>query len=131
MDIIKKAVKVGNSAGILLPKKLLGADIKITVVNMPLDLKKEALKIADNYLDDIEGIYLLSKKPIEFLAVTNNVKKMVTSSNVRLILMPLSQLKRDIKENEQLRKKLIESEAIINKNLLSILIKESKNSQQR
>jgi len=126
MDIIKKAVKVGNSAGILLPKKLLGADIKVSVVKMPLDIKKEAMKLADNYLADIEGIYIINKKPVEVLAVTNILKKMINSSNIRLILVPLLQLKKDVKENEQLRKKLLESEAILNKKLLHELIKEAR-----
>lgn len=126
MDIIKKAIKVGNSAGIILPKKLLGADVKVSVVKMPQDLRKEALKIADSYLEEISCLLILSKNPAEILALTRNVKKLINSNNIRFILMPINQLKRDIKENEQLRKKLLESEAVINRSLLISIIKESR-----
>ena len=41
MPLLRKAVKVGNSAGVILPKSLLGSEVKITVKNRPLNIKKE------------------------------------------------------------------------------------------
>ena len=41
MEFLRKAVKVGNSSGVILPKKLLGSEVKVIVVNSPINIKKE------------------------------------------------------------------------------------------
>lgn len=120
MEIIKKAVKVGNSAGVLLPKKLLGAEVKITIINRPIDIKKEALKLISPFLQDIIGIYILNKNPIEILAISSTLKKIINKDKIKISIIPLEIIKKDIRK-EPLKKKLDASEIIFNPLLLKEL----------
>ena len=58
-EFYRRTVKVGNSAGVLLPKSLLGAEVKVSVINMPHNLKKDALRILEPILENIIGIYII------------------------------------------------------------------------
>jgi len=126
MEFIRIAKKLGNSSGVILPKKLLGAEVKITVVNMSLNIKKEVLKLIENYTEDILGIYLLSRKPIEVLVISGNIKKIIETEKMKLIFVPLAIIKKDIKENLKLRSRILQAETIFNKFLLAELRKEIK-----
>ena len=57
-ELIKPIVKVGNSAGIILPKEWLNGKEKVELIETPKDIKKELLEVLDSYLPDIIGIYL-------------------------------------------------------------------------
>lgn len=61
-EFYRRAVRVGNSAGILLPKSLLGAEVSVKVVKPAVNIKKDILKIMDNLLEEIMGIYVLTEK---------------------------------------------------------------------
>ena len=122
MDIIRVAKKVGNSAGVLLPKKLLGAEVKISVISRPFNIKKEALKALDSFLPEITGVYVLSVKPAEVLAVSSSVKRKLENEKLKVVIIPYPQLKQDLKTNLELQKKLIKSHVIMNKTLLYELL---------
>lgn len=121
MELIKRAIKVGNSAGVLLPKKLLGAEVKIIVVNRPINIKKISLKLIERFSEDILGIFLINKKPIELLAVSNRIKKIITLEKIKMSVVPLALIKKDLKLNQKLKEKIASAEAILNKNLLQEL----------
>lgn len=122
MDIIRRAVKVGNSSGVILPKRLLGSQVKISVVNLPLNVKKEVFRHIDFCLKEIQGLYITSKRPVEVLAISTNTKKMITTGKMKINIIPLSQIKKDLL-NESLKKKLVNAEVILNQALLSELKK--------
>ena len=126
MEFLRKTVRVGNSAGVILPKKLLGSEVKITVVNMPINIKKETLRMIEDCLEDVLGIYVINKRPAEVLAISDDIKKVIQEEKIKIIIVPLSQIKKDIKTNFVLRNKLEKAEAILNKNLLSKLQKEAR-----
>src|SRR3989338_3224605 len=117
MEFLRKTVRVGNSAGVILPKKLLGSEVKITVVNMPINIKKEVLRLIEDCLEDVLGIYIINKRPIEVLVISDDIKKIIEEEKI----------KKDIKTNFVLRNKLEKAGAIMNKNLLSKLQREAKN----
>ena len=58
-ELIKSVVKVGNSAGVILPKEWLNATAKIKLVRKPVDLKKEILELLGQHLENICGIFLI------------------------------------------------------------------------
>lgn len=116
-------MKVGNSAGVIIPKKLLGCEVKITVINQPLNLKKEVLKLLDSELDEIQGIYVTSKNPIEVLAISHNMRKMLEEEKIKINIVPLAIVKKDI---AKIKEKLSKAEVILNKELLRRLLKEGK-----
>lgn len=125
MEFVRIARKLGNSAGVLLPKKLLGSEVKIIVINKPIDIKKEVLKLVEEDLEDVLGIYLINKKPTEVLVITSSIKKVI-EENIKLSFVPLNTIKKDLK-NILLRKKLENAEVILNKALLKQLLKNSYN----
>src|SRR3989338_1166532 len=129
MEFLRKAVKVGNSAGVILHKRLLGSEVKISVVNMPIDIKKEVIRLIGDYFRDILGIYITNKKPIEALVISDDIKKIIEDEKLKAILVPLAQIKKDIKTNFALRNKLEKvkiDDVILNKDLLFKLQKEAR-----
>jgi len=126
MEFVKKTRKVGNSAGVLLPKKLLGAEVKIIVINKPFDLRKEVFKLVENCLQNIVGIYILNKNPPEVLAISENIKRIIETGKIKLNIVPLDLIKKDIKTQQLLRQKLMKAEIILNQLLLEELRKEIK-----
>ena len=59
MELVRKIVRVGNSAGVVLPREWLNGTAKVELVRKPLDIKGDILKILEPYLEDISGIYLV------------------------------------------------------------------------
>ena len=121
MEFIKKTIKLGNSSGVLLPKKLLGSEVKITVVKRPVNIRKEIMKAVSQYLPDILGIYVIDQKPIEAIVVSSNIRKILEKENMKIIFVPWPIIKKDIRTNLNLRKKLLNAKIILNKALISKL----------
>lgn len=57
-SITKNAVKVGNSAGILLPRAWEGGKVKAVLVEEPLNIKQDVLRILEPYLKNIIAVFL-------------------------------------------------------------------------
>ena len=126
MALIRKTRKVGNSAGVLLPKSLLGSEVKIVVVKRPVDIKKEALRALHNHLEEIQGIYILNLEPGEILAVSTTTKAIITKPKLKITLIPLDIVRQDMKTKKEIIEKLKKAKPILNKALLSRLKKEAK-----
>lgn len=126
MEFIKKAVRVGNSAGVILPKKLLGSEVKITLISRPFNLKKVIFKLLSSHLQDIIGIYVINKNPLEVLAISSSTKEKIPHDKFSLFIIPLSVVRKDIVNNQVLKEKLNSAEVILNKSLLDTLKFESK-----
>lgn len=122
MKFIRKAIKVGNSAGVLLPKKLLGSEVKIIVVKRLRDIKKEVFNAIGNDLQDVLGIYVTSKNPAEVIVISFGLKKILERKDLKIIFVPLNIVKKDIKTSPNLKAKLTNAEAIMNRHLLNELL---------
>lgn len=116
----RRAIKVGNSAGVLLPKRLLGAEVRVIVLNNPENIKKNIMKLLENYLEEIRGIYILSSenKSIEILAISMSLSKSFEKGNYKINIIPLQSIKKLIKEKKILADKLFKSKSVLNKWLL-------------
>lgn len=123
MELLRKAVKVGNSAGVIIPKKLLGCEVKVIVINQPLNIKKEVLRLLNDILDSIQGVYVLNKHPIEVLAISTQEKKIINEDKIKISIVPLAVVKKDL---SKIKPKLDKAEVILNKELLRKLLKEAK-----
>ena len=117
MEITKTAKKVGNSAGVLLPKKFLGSEFKLILIKRPFNLKKATIKLLMPFLSEIQGVYILNKSPLELIAVSATLKKTLKTDKFKLSIVPFSLIKKDIKHNNLLCKKLSNAETILNKSL--------------
>ncbi len=123
MELYRKTVKVGNSAGVILPKKLLGSEVKVTVINQPINLKKEVLKLLEEILENIQGVYVINQKPIEVLAVSRDIKKIINEDKFKLSIVPLALVRKDL---SKIKPRLEKAEVILNKELLIKLLGEKK-----
>ncbi|MBI2630457.1 DUF2080 family transposase-associated protein [Candidatus Pacearchaeota archaeon] len=126
MEFIKKAIKLGNSAGVILPKRLLGADVKVVVIKRPIHLKKLVFELLEGNLADILSVFLIGKKPLEVLAVSHSLEKVIETPQIKIKIIPLSLIKREIKTKSPIRGKIINSSPIMNSHLLSELKREIK-----
>jgi len=123
-EFVKNTIKVGNSAGVLLPKRLLGSKVKITVLSRQINIRKKTMALLEKYLKDIEGVYIMNKDPIEVLAISNSTKKII-KDKIKISIVPLKKVREDL-DNPKLRLKITSAEPILNNTLLTILKKEIK-----
>ena len=124
MEFLRKTVKVGNSSGVILPRKLLGSEVRVIVVKRPVNIKREVMKLIDSYLADILGIYITNDSPIEVLAISTSIKELINDEKIKINIVPLSVIKRDIK-NLKLKEKIMKAKVILNKHLLFELRKQT------
>lgn len=127
MEFIRTAKKLGNSAGVVLPKKILGCEVKVIVVSQPISIKKEALKLLESCFEDIIGIYILRGN--EILAVSSETKKTIQNGKIKANIVPISIIKKDLRANDALKKKFLDAFPLLNKSLLFQLKKEIKFKQ--
>jgi len=126
IEFIRKTRRVGNSSGILLPKNLLGSEVKVTVIKRPINIKKEVFKLLDSYFPELRGIYITNQNPIEVLAISSGVRDTIGKEKMKINIVPLPIIKRDIKTKQKLREKLLKAKSILNRALLLELKKEIK-----
>src|SRR3989344_5864914 len=93
IEELKEVRKWGNSAGILLPKELIGKQVKITIIDRTLEIKKEVLNIIEPFLQDIIGVYLTGsyargeeteESDIDILVISENTKKSFISGKYEI-----------------------------------------------
>ena len=128
MEIVKTAIKVGNSAGVLLPKKWLNAKVK--VILEPLDLEKDVLEILaeEGILKKILGIYVVgsharneqtSESDIDILVITTDLNEKITKGRYDIMCISQKEVQRQLKENAlPLLAMVREAKTILNENLL-------------
>ncbi len=100
--IIKNAVKVGNSAGILLPRAWEGCKVKAVLIEEPLNIKQDVLRILSPYLEKILGIYLVGShargeakedSDIDILAVSEGISKEIKQGRYTITLTDINNIK--------------------------------------
>ena len=93
MELIKPIVRVGNSAGVLVPKDWLNGEARVTLVKKPQNIRQNTLEILNAYLPHIIGLYLVgsyargeqtSTSDIDILGITDNINKKIKRANMRL-----------------------------------------------
>jgi len=131
----RRAKRLGNSAGVLLPKHLLGADVKVTIIKKPVDIlsiKNEAVKNLEPFFEELLGIYLIknekhygkqNEKNCEILAISKKAKEAINKDNYRIDIVPLDVIKKAVKEKKTIRDKISRAGTIFNSSLLDELKK--------
>ncbi len=117
---MKKAIKVGNSAGVLLPKKFLGSDVRVIILKRPPHIRKDAVNILEPYLENILGIYIIniSEKNIDLIAVSTNIQEIIHKGRYKISIVPISKIKKDLKTQKTLQEKIKQAKPVLNKPLL-------------
>ena len=129
MEMIKTAVKVGNGAGVLLPKKWLNSKVKIVL--QPLNIEEDILDILINegILEEIKGVYLTGSyarqeqsidSDVDVLVVTQNINKKIEKGRYEIICISKKELEKHLKENAlPILSMIKEAKPIVNSELLS------------
>lgn len=124
-ELIKTIVKVGNSAGVILPREWLNGKARVELVEKPIDIKKDIFEILEPYLEDIIGIYLAgsyargeqtSESDVDILVITNKINKDIKVGKYEIIFISKDILENSLKKDAlPILPMLHEAQVIINK----------------
>jgi len=127
-ELVKPVVKVGNSAGVVLPREWLHGTAKVSLITKPLNINRDILEILEPYLEDIIGIYLvgsyargeaIERSDVDVLVITNKTKKQIIEGKYDINLVPKELIERSLKVNIlPLLPMLKESKVILNADLI-------------
>lgn len=128
MELIKPIVKVGNSAGVLLPKAWLDGKAKIILLAKPKDIEKELIEALKSYLPNIVSLGIVGSyarreqresSDIDVLCITNEISKRIKTGKFDILLISEKELRSNL-ENDvlPLLPMLQEAVPIINGSLL-------------
>jgi len=128
--LVKKIVKVGNSAGVLLPREWYGGEAKIELIIKPLNVKNDILRILSPHLNSVLGIYLVGsyarneqteRSDVDVLVITSDIDKRIKSGKYDILMISKEKLHQLLKRNIlPLLPMIKEAKTILN----SVLIKE-------
>ena len=128
MELVRKIVRVGNSAGVVLPREWLNGTAKVELVRKPLDIKGDILKILEPYLEDISGIYLVGSyargeetenSDVDVLVITDKIGKNIESGKYSIVLVPKDVVESTLKNNAlPILPRIKEAKALINNELI-------------
>lgn len=119
---------MGNSAGVILPREWLNGRARIELISKPLDIKKEVLDLLDEYLEEIQGIYLVGsyargeqteQSDIDILVITNNTTKIIEKGKYNITLVSKEVLEKQLQDNIfPILPMLFEAKALLNGKLI-------------
>ena len=128
MELVKNTIKVGNSAGVLLPRQWLGN--KVRVILEPLNLDKEIVEILmqEKILGDVLGAYIVGsyargeqtiESDIDVLIITTSINKKIKRGKYEIICISQEEIKSQIERNIlPILPMIKEAKTIINKELI-------------
>lgn len=131
MERTKNVIRWGNGGGILLPKKWIGKEVQIILIDRTPQIKKEVFDILDSYLEDIIGIYLVGSyarneqdksSDIDIIAVSNSTNKEISSGKYHISIYSLENIKKTLQDNPiMIYPRLKEAKILLNKEILEQL----------
>lgn len=131
MELIRPIVRLGNSAGVVLPKEWLNGKAKVQLIVKPSNPEKEVLEILSSYLEDIQGIYLVGsyarneqtpESDIDIIVVSNNTKRVISSGKYNIQIFTLGGLVNTIKNAPvTILPSILEAKSILNAPLLDYI----------
>jgi predicted nucleotidyltransferase len=132
-ELIKPIVRVGNSAGVLLPREWLNGRARIELVEKPLNINQDVLEILSPYLEDVIGVYLVGSyargeqtkdSDVDVVVITKNTKKELVSGKYHISISTLEGIRKTIKSYPELvLPRLSEAVTILNPEIIEELKK--------
>ncbi len=62
MELIRPIIRLGNSAGVILPREFLHGRAKIEIITKPINIRKDVLEILGPYMEKIIGAHLYGSR---------------------------------------------------------------------
>ncbi|MCX6741724.1 MAG: nucleotidyltransferase domain-containing protein [Candidatus Pacearchaeota archaeon] len=108
MELIKNTIRVGNSAGVLLPKEWLNTQVR--VVLQPLNIEREVLEILieEKLLKNLMGVYIVGSyarneqtidSDIDILVITDSIDKRIKKGKYEIIFISKENVEKQLKNN--------------------------------
>ena len=130
--MLKQAIKVGNGAGILLPRKYLGSLVEVNIKTQSIeDIKRQILEKASPYLEEINGIYLTGSYARNEEKLDSDIDVIIISEdkidlkmeNYHFICLEYNKLLKEMAESViEYYPMLLEAKPILNKAILRSLL---------
>jgi len=128
-ELIKPIIKVGNSAGVILPIEWLKGKAKIILLEKPINPSQEIFEILQEDMPNITSIALVgsyargeenSDSDIDVLVITNGLDKKINLGRYEIILISEDNLKKELEKNAlPLLPMLLEAKPLLNKELIA------------
>jgi len=140
IEVVKPIIKVGNSAGVLVPKEWINGSARVELITKPLDIKRDILEILNLYLEDIIGVYLVGsyardeqtdKSDVDVLVITGGLSNRIKKGRYDMLLIKKEEIDNAL-ENEAipLIPMIMEAKPVIGKKLIEDYKKEAKLSRK-
>jgi len=127
-ELIRTTIRVGNSAGVLLPKEWLNTEVK--VVLQPLNIANDVIQVLmeEDLLKNTLGAYIVGsyarkeqtiESDIDILIITTNTNKRIKNGKYDILLISKESLEKQLKTNAlPMLPMILESKSIINNSLV-------------
>ena len=100
--IRKQAVRIGNSAGVLLPKEWMHYIVEVKLIQ-PVNVEGEVLEILrkEKYLNDVRAVALVgsyargeqtARSDVDVLIITKDIDKIINRGKYNLLFVSLAEL---------------------------------------
>ena len=132
-ELIKPIIRVGNSAGVLVPKEWLNGKARVQLIDKPVNIKKDVLNILEPYFEEILGIYLTgsyarneqtSKSDIDIIVITSKKECRIKKNKYDILLISKNEVNKVLKNNAlPILPMLKEAKTILNKDYLESIKK--------
>ena len=129
IELIKPIVRVGNSAGVILPREWLHGKAKVVLLEERLEPEQEIFGILRSYLSDIMALALVgsyatgeqgAESDVDALAITHSTNKRIKHGKYEIILISEDRLGKYLEGNIfPLLPMLIEAKSLINGELIN------------
>jgi len=139
-ELIRPIVRVGNSAGVILPKNWIDGKAKIKLIQKPLDIRKDILEILYPHLEYIMGIYLIGShareeqtggSDVDILAITSRKSDRIKKGKYDILLVTKDDINKAIKNSAlPIIPMLKEAKALLNSKLVEEYRKKIKLSRR-
>ncbi len=128
MEITKQIIKVGNGAGVLVPREWLNGTAKVQLIEKPLNIKEDIINILDPYLPNILSVMVVGsyargeqtqRSDIDVLVITDSIKKTIKKGKYDFILISKDSIEKALENNIlPILPMLKEAKPIINASLI-------------
>lgn len=107
-ELIKSIVRVGNSAGVILPLSWIRGKAKITLIEEPQNIEKELLEILTPYLSDIQAIGIAGsyareeqteQSDIDCVVITHTKEGKIQKGKYDILCIPQGKIEKIISNN--------------------------------
>ena len=107
-ELVKKVIRVGNSAGVLVPKEWINGKAHVELVEKPVNIKSEVLEILDSRLEDVVGIYIVGSyarneqkedSDVDVLVITNKTEERLEKEKYNLVIIPEEKIAKILEGN--------------------------------